>query len=398
MQKPIPGLEMPYKGPQTDEDWFAKRFELGQLFSPTHPVEEAALFAGRTDQMRRIIDGIFQAGQHIVVYGDRGVGKTSLTNVMIKKVFTQPGRVRFFTARCYEDDDFIKVWERVLGEVEWQDGDRSDGDVTDDPDSILALVKRLEPATSPVFIFDEFDRVTDEESKLRMAETIKLLSDRSEKTTVIIAGVGRTIRELIAEHKSTQRAIKQVQMPRMSEDEIKDIITVRLKRAGMTYDPHALDIIVWLARGMPGYAHLLGLHSSRSAIDRRDLRVNATDVGNGCETCIEDVSESTKHAYLRAVQSSQSNKLRHTLAACATVKDYDEFGAFHAGAVREPLSKILEEKREIPDFNRHLKAFCKERGPLLERDGQPKNYKYRFIDPMMQSYIMIEAYRTGLLR
>ena len=36
-----------------------------------------------------------------------------------------------------------------------------------------------------------------------------------------------------------------------------------------------------------------------------------------------------------------------------------------------------------------LKAFCTgERGHILERGGRPKDYRYRFFDPMIQSYVI----------
>jgi hypothetical protein len=45
----------------------------------------------------------------------------------------------------------------------------------------------------------------------------------------------------------------------------------------------------------------------------------------------------------------------------------DEFGRFTAASVREPISHILQKPRDIPDFNRHLKAFCSwDRGLILE--------------------------------
>ena len=52
--------------------------KVGDVFRPSAPVDEKALFAGREEQVRRVIDAIFQRGQHVMIYGERGVGKTSL--------------------------------------------------------------------------------------------------------------------------------------------------------------------------------------------------------------------------------------------------------------------------------------------------------------------------------
>ena len=56
----------------------AKASELAlnasRVFSPTAPIDERDLFAGRTDQIRKLIDAINQKGQHAIVFGERGVG------------------------------------------------------------------------------------------------------------------------------------------------------------------------------------------------------------------------------------------------------------------------------------------------------------------------------------
>jgi ABC-type molybdenum transport system ATPase subunit/photorepair protein PhrA len=54
----------------------------------------AELFAGRLNQMMRITDTIAETGRHAVVYGERGVGKTSLMQIV---PFMMPaGRSRSF--------------------------------------------------------------------------------------------------------------------------------------------------------------------------------------------------------------------------------------------------------------------------------------------------------------
>jgi hypothetical protein len=44
----------------------------------------AKLFAGRSEQVDQIIGAICQKGYHVVLYGDRGVSKTSLSNVLVE--------------------------------------------------------------------------------------------------------------------------------------------------------------------------------------------------------------------------------------------------------------------------------------------------------------------------
>ena len=45
---------------------------------PSQPVQDAALFAGRGPLLRRIIRALQDQHLHVVIYGDRGIGKTSI--------------------------------------------------------------------------------------------------------------------------------------------------------------------------------------------------------------------------------------------------------------------------------------------------------------------------------
>ncbi len=64
------------------EDWIALRFEAGQTFTPSTPIAVAELFSGRKKEVGQLIEAIAERGRHAIVYGERGVGKTSLSQVV----------------------------------------------------------------------------------------------------------------------------------------------------------------------------------------------------------------------------------------------------------------------------------------------------------------------------
>ncbi len=74
--------------PMSDQDWRDLDFHVTNLFSPHAPVDAEELFSGRTDLLLRMIDVIYQRGLHAVLYGDRGVGKTSLTYILRDRLFS----------------------------------------------------------------------------------------------------------------------------------------------------------------------------------------------------------------------------------------------------------------------------------------------------------------------
>ncbi|MFY9719669.1 MAG: ATP-binding protein [Candidatus Cybelea sp.] len=58
-------------------------YEASEVFTPSSPIDSNDLFAGRRQQVTQIINAINQGGQHAGLYGERGVGKTSLANVIV---------------------------------------------------------------------------------------------------------------------------------------------------------------------------------------------------------------------------------------------------------------------------------------------------------------------------
>ena len=89
------------------------RFEAGQLFSPSAPIDAGELFAGRARQLQALLDAVSQRGQHAIVFGERGVGKTSLVNVL--PGFIQSERP-ILAARCNCDsaDTYTTLWRKIF--------------------------------------------------------------------------------------------------------------------------------------------------------------------------------------------------------------------------------------------------------------------------------------------
>jgi hypothetical protein len=65
--------------PQID---FGRYNKLSRIFTPSAPVNRRELFRGRFEQVLQITSAISQPRRHVVLYGERGVGKTSLANLL----------------------------------------------------------------------------------------------------------------------------------------------------------------------------------------------------------------------------------------------------------------------------------------------------------------------------
>src|SRR6266699_2510500 len=99
--------------------WAALALQAGRVFTPSAPVDESSLFAGRHSEVRRVIDVINQTGQHAIIFGERGVGKTSLANVLHD--FLAGLRAQQIIAprvNCDGGDSFPSAWRKAFKQVE----------------------------------------------------------------------------------------------------------------------------------------------------------------------------------------------------------------------------------------------------------------------------------------
>jgi len=86
------------------------------------------------------------------------------------------------------------------------------------------------------------------------------------------------------------------------------------------------------------------------------------------------------------------------LLACA-LAELDELGYFKSTGVREMLRMITHEEYELPSFSQHHSKFSTDvtRGPVLERMGPERRYKYRFRNSIMRPFVIMKGLQDGLL-
>jgi hypothetical protein len=159
----------------------------------------------------------------------------------------------------------------------------------------------------------------------------------------------------------------------------------------------ALNDITALSQGFPHYTHLLGLNSARQAIDTGSRRITVDHVEAAVSEAISGAQQTIKDAYHRATMSTRRDHLyRQVLLACA-LAGTDELGYFASGDVRTPLSQIMGKRYDIPAFARHLNDFCDtKRGPVLQKTGTSHRFRFRFINPLMQPFVIMEGIASGM--
>lgn len=362
---------------------------VGEAFTPGGPVDTYSLFAGRTTKVQDVLGALTQRGQHVALYGERGVGKTSLANV-VPEVYelVRPGRLLSGKVNANTDGGFAVLWQSIFREL------GIDSPPKPTPEDIrYALAQEGRPS---LIVIDELDRLDDDEALSLLADTIKSLSDHSVPATLVLVGVADSVGALIGEHASIVRNLVQIRMPRMSPDELREILQKGCDHAKLAMSPRAVEEITALSQGLPHYTHLLALYAAQRVVMDDRAEITHLDVEAAVPGAVE--KHTLQSDYLKAVRSPRPVHLfKEILLACAFAPK-NQLGYFTPGAIRDPLEIIAGRRLDIPAFSRHLKEFLGDaRASVLQREGLPRKYFYRFADPIMQPYVILNGLSEKLI-
>jgi Cdc6-like AAA superfamily ATPase len=383
---------------------------VAEAFRPAAPIDRRGLFSGRSDEIAELFSVVAQPGQHALIYGERGVGKTSLVTVVAEML--GGSGVLTVRATCDSSDDFSSVWRKALSEISVDRTAQAvgfgsavkesslsgsallgPGDVT--PHDVLRALGAVSTETKLAVVIDEFDRLGSSGGQARalFADTIKTLSDRVLPATVVVVGVADDVSELIREHRSVERALVQVRMPRMSQEELAEIATKGVAAARMTIGKASVARITALSQGLPHYTHLLTQLAAQAALNDRRAAISARDVDAAVARAIDRAQQSVTEAYYRAT-AGDGGARRRVLLACA-LADEDDFGFFSANDLDGPLGKIGGEGAD--SLEEDLLALARSEA-VLQRRKQAGADRYRFVNPLLQPYVVMRGLSEGLVK
>jgi hypothetical protein len=387
--------------------------KLIKAFTPNRPIDLPEFLSGRSEILFKTLDAARTPGLHTILFGDRGTGKTSVEKVLgyiLQEVDKERG-CRSLFVQCNSMDNYTTIWQKIIQEIMIRQpqfgfhqqtsavirGKPSfDSSVADPNDARLVVGSISNPL---VIIIDEFDRIpAQSNARPLMADTIKLFADANVDCKLIIVGVAESVTELIAEHQSIARNMRQIMVAPMTIQELAEIIQKGYKYVGLQYETGLDTKIARLSQGYPHYTHLLGLWAGRRALQRGVTTVSDIDLNNAIPDALENTIESVRQEYELAISSSKKNSLyKQVLLACA-VANKDTLGRFSLTDVRRPLCDITGRDYGTGAYQSHLAEFCKPyRGQILKRTGLRKNYRWKFVNPQLITYVRLQGATARLI-
>ncbi|NLO05639.1 MAG: ATP-binding protein [candidate division WS1 bacterium] len=394
----------------------AEKRGIYSVFTPRHPVDRAEYFRGREAQVASCYASMLEVGSHILIYGDRGVGKTSLATVACERATDDANpKPQVCQVNCDAKSTFHSIWASVLtrlgveGNVVAKTKEKTEGggfelnaavakggadthttsreDVETfhqselTPSSVAQLIDDFDENRHGLIVIDEIDRLPDEVDRQLMADLMKQLSDRRTPTTLVLVGIAQTAGDLLAGHPSSQRSLTQVRLDRMDSNEIREILEKGSSACDIGFADDVVDRIVDFSAGYPHFAHLLGQKCAYHAIRLRDYHVHSHELSYALQDAVKEAEESLRIAYSDATSSAQAagyTEILHALAYIpSTVFSKDDCRRYIQSYTKQDVNETLLD-------NAVRRFVAEDDSAVLKRVGSGL---YCFTDPRMPSFL-----------
>jgi hypothetical protein len=293
---------------------------VDETFFPGHQINDPRWFSGRKEEIKLSLQSLSRKGSSIIVYGDRGTGKTSLIE-MIKMIaqgddylvfehklhLSRPHKqLKFKVAEVTCDADTTnieKVLQRLItspkglrnilasrlekiekniktnasinlgnifgfgisGEDKVVEGTVTEKSVIETFCNIVHAIQMevLDKDEQLLIVIDELDLVLD---KSKLSSLIKNLSQ--DKVTFLLSGIANDYTELVEGHQSITRQLYQgrIKVLPMTEEEINGIFDLATKNNHdlVVFNKPFRDEVIEISEGYPYFVQLCG----QLALDR----------------------------------------------------------------------------------------------------------------------------------
>ncbi len=342
------------------------------------PVTRRDRFAGRRQCLHDLQHVLLTSGQHALVLGERGIGRTSLLNVLPASL-EGPRRAAAVTVRA--GDDLGSLWARIASALAVEPAGTTSS-------AMAATLSRV-AAGEPVLVTVDDVHVATPELRRDLAAVVGALVSPPTQATLVFAALGMDVAGAWPEAALLANALDTHLLPRLAADEAQELAEDVHAEAGVDATPEALHTIAERGAGLPGAVRRLAVASADAAHAAGASRVDVAHVEQACATVLAGADEDVKLAYEHATIRARRGIFPEILWACAhTPREVD--GSFATLAVRQTLQRML--KREIRGLTNQISVLAEgTRGQVLIRVSGAPNPRYRFADPRLEPYVLLRG-------
>lgn len=398
--------------------------KLSKYLTPSQTISHQERLHGREKQLEMIRRALRSPGRHIFIYGDRGVGKTSLAKTAA--FISQPSSQELALVACDQQGSFADFVQDIAKKL-YPEAVAVDRVVSEDTaglslgpinigksksveKGVIPQISTINDAVEvlravvvgyefePIVIIDEFDQLADQKDMKLFADLIKQVSDQEIGIRFIFCGIGSSLEELIGVHLSTDRYMTPVELEPLRHEARWAILENAAEAFGVGIDRETVIRVGHISDGFPYYIHLIGENIIWTMFDLiREVEAVDPEIFHIAITAsIESSYTSLKIAYDTAVKKyKHSEEYEEVLWAVADGKLFERStDDIYRNSYLPIMARLEKTPIERRTFSQRLNSLKKDgHGKILET---PRRSWYSFVENMIRGYVRLRAEKAGL--
>ncbi len=386
--------------------------KVRNYFTPTHPIREVNALLGREKEVQSIYDAIHTPARHVLVYGDRGVGKSSLAYVISRLIESDDYKV--MVKRCDSKTTFLDLVADPLLECKGIDvnvlevhhhrstegglhaklpGVHVGGGIEVGENRVISgatasaqspswVASRL-AGEKVLYIIDELDALQSNQDRRQLGELLKHISDHpTSQFKLLLVGIAQTASELTAGHPSVPRHIIEIAVNRLSDHELIEIINQAEPNLTFRFSKEAKIEVARLSHGYPYFTHLLALKAAEQAVVLGHKIIELKHIEDARSLAVYDADSTLRNAYATATKDDKNGKFSKLLQAAAAASST----VITPAQLTNSYNNLFGEEIAIGSYVQRL--VSEETDSIFKRVGSDRPV-YQFHDPRMPSYIRL---------
>ncbi|WP_454722646.1 AAA family ATPase [Delftia acidovorans] len=401
-----------------DEQEFGK--EMASLLSPSQPIQSIEFLQGRAKEIERIDRALYAPGRHIFIYGDRGIGKSSLAAAAAAQI--QSSDSSYIDVSCSTDSTFRSVIANIgtqaihlsrlrktkitttsgielkflraslsheVTDIDLLDVIRTVGDAVE----VLREVSSIH-SNKPVIVVDEFDRMVDAKERALFADLVKQLGDKKINVTFFFTGVAPTLDALLGAHPSAIRQFETIELEKLNWTARWNITVNALNRFGVEIEDNIRIRIAAVSDGYPYYVHLITEKLLwRLFDDPEDItNVDWKHYNDAISEAIKSINAELKRPYEHAI-NQRTEDVEEVLWAAADSeyldRDFQQIFSSYQFVVRQRPGRTAMSYKQFTNVINRLKQ--KSYGEIIVPSRFERRGWVTYRESMLRGYARMRA-------
>lgn len=395
--------------------------QMHRVLSPSNAIQTVELLHGRSKQLEDIRQALYSPGRQVFIYGDRGVGKTSLAQTAAYQrqssdgfpiaVSCSAGSTCFDLVKDIAQEAFPidPRTKKVTTQKSFQFAFKGIGKVAKNskeqesfrlPTTLNEAIQILDfvsknHSKQPCAIIDEFDQITNADEQKMFANLVKQIADKKLTLSIIFCGIGASLDDLFSSHLSAHRYFHTTKLERLPYDHRLEIVDQAARHLSIDTDETTRWRIAMISDGFPHYVHLVTEKLFWRVYRAQNGGLVSGDLFEGAlHDAVEGLEAEIKKPYEKATKK-YTNDCEPILWAAADGDDLQrpsrDVWQSYLRIMKDLNAKPLEKAK----FNAQMNNLKKDAYGTILRATRAGWYEYT--EKVVRGYARLKALQSGIL-